>query len=46
MRAATGTIAWISEPTTDNQASALNALANAANTLNRVHENPWMQKQP
>ncbi len=46
MRAATGTIAWISEPTTDNQASALNALADAANALKRVHENPWMQKQP
>jgi hypothetical protein len=46
MLAATGTIAWISEPTTDNQASALNALADAASALKRVDENPWMQKQP
>jgi len=46
MLAATGTIAWISEPTTDNQTTALNALADAASALKRVLENPWMQKQP
>ena len=46
MLAATSTIAWISEPTTDNQTTALNALADAASALKRVLENPWMQKQP
>ena len=46
MLAATSTIAWIREPTTDNQTTALNALADAASALKRVLENPWMQKQP
>jgi hypothetical protein len=46
MLAATGTIVWISEPTSDNQATALNALTEAASALKQVHENPWMQEQP
>ena len=44
--AASRIIAWISEPTIDNQTSALDALTNAKSILDRVYENPWMQEQP
>lgn len=46
MLAASRTIAWISEPTTDNQTAAVNALGEAVSVLERVKENPWIQEQP
>ena len=46
MLAASRTIAWISEPTTENQTAASNALGDAASALERVKENPWIQEQP
>ena len=46
MLTASRTIAWISEPTPENQTAASNALGDAANALERVKENPWIQEQP
>jgi hypothetical protein len=46
MLAASRTITWLSEPTTENQTAALNALGDAASALERVKENPWIQEQP
>jgi hypothetical protein len=46
MLAASRTIAWISEPTTENQTAALNASGNAASALEHVNKNPWIQEQP
>ena len=46
MLAASRTIAWISEPTTENQTASLNALGEAASALERVNKNPWIQEQP
>ena len=46
MLAASRTITWISEPTMENQPAASNALGDAANALERVKENPWIQEQP
>jgi len=46
MLSASRTFAWISEPTTENQTAALNALGNSASVLEHVKENPWIQEQP
>jgi hypothetical protein len=46
MLAASRTITWISEPTTENQTATSNALGDAASALERVKENPWIQEQP
>jgi hypothetical protein len=44
--AASLTITWISEPIQDNHTSALNALSEASDALDRVYQNPWMQEEP
>jgi len=46
MLAASCTIAWISEPTSENKTAALSALSDAVSALDHVSENPWMQEQP
>ncbi len=44
--AASCTITWISEPTSNNLTSALNALSVASTALDNVYQNPWMQEKP